>query len=139
MAANKTTETDASVAGFVSQLDSEKRKDDSWALIAFMERVSGHKAKMWGGSIIGFGRYHYRYDSGHQGDAPLIGFSPRKAAISLYVYTGMEEHAPLLEGLGHQKMGAACLYVNKVANLNQDKLETLCRATISFLESKYAS
>ena len=93
MAKNKTAETASDVLEFIQSFaDTVQKREDSIALIALMQDVSGYEPKMWGPSIIGFGNYHYKYESGHEGDAPLIGFSPRKAAISLYVYTGLPEH-----------------------------------------------
>ena len=92
-----------------------------------------------GNVIIGFGNYHYKYDSGHEGIAPLIGFSPRKAAISLYVFTGLEEHKDLLNGLGKFKMGKACIYVNKLSDIDLLKLELLMRESIQYLQKKYGN
>jgi len=93
---------------------------------------------MWGPSIIGFGSYHYKSEKSRQeGDWPLIGFSPRKAAISLYVYTGVKEHEYLLNDLGKFKMGKACIYVKKLSDLNQDILKKLMKETIDFLQTKY--
>lgn len=132
MAKNKTTETDTDVLTFIDAfVTTAQKKEDSYALMALMEKISGHKAKMWGPSIIGFGSYHYKYASGHEGDAPLIGFSPRKAAISLYVYSGLEEDKYLLEGLGKFKMGKACIYVNKLADIDEKQLIRLMRASIA--------
>src|SRR5687767_3424661 len=99
MATNKTKATEISVPDFIRTWADEKRQADSFRLIELMKSASGHDPKMWGPSIVGFGNYHYKYDSGHEGDAPLIGFSPRKAAISLYVFTGLDEHQSLLDGL----------------------------------------
>ena len=138
MAKNKTTETEKNVTAFINEFtDSETKRKDSHELIALMKEVSGFEAKMWGPSIIGFGNYHYKYDSGHEGDAPLLGFSPRKAAISLYVFTGLKEHKHLLDGLGKFKMGKACIYINKLSDVNEEKLKTLMKQTISFLKNKY--
>ncbi len=140
MARLKTTETSASVMAFIEAFAlTEQRKKDSYELLALMERASGLLPKMWGASIIGFGRYHYKYASGHEGDAPLIGFSPRKAAISLYVFTGLEEHRPLLEDLGRFKMGKSCLYVNKLTDINTAVLMHLMKATIRYLTSTYST
>src|SRR5689334_16844211 len=112
MASNKTTETNAGVAEFINRFaDSEQKRKDGFALIELMQKVTGHPPKMWGPSIVGFGNYHYKYESGHEGDAPLAGFSPRKSAISLYVFTGTEEHEYLLKGLGKFTMGKSCIYV----------------------------
>src|SRR5690606_5794734 len=117
MAENKTKETTENVIDFINQVDDEQKRKDSFQLLKLMEKTSGHKAKMWGPSIIGFGSYHYKYESGHEGDAPLIGFSPRKSAISLYVFTGLEEHKHLLDDLGKFKMGKACIYAKKMSDI----------------------
>ena len=138
MAKNKTAETGKSVTGFIKEFtDSEQKQKDSHELIKLMKAATGFEPKMWGPSIIGFGNYHYKYDSGHEGDAPLLGFSPRKAAISLYVFTGLEEHKHLLEGLGKFKMGKACIYVNKLSDIDQQKLKKLMKASIKYLKEKY--
>jgi hypothetical protein len=138
MAKNKTAETGDDVIEFIqSFVDTEQKKEDSLALIALMQTVSGYEPKMWGPSIVGFGSYHYKYESGHEGDAPLIGFSPRKAAISLYVYTGLPEHEPLLKNLGKFKMGKACIYAKKLSDINEQSLKQLIKATIEFQVAKY--
>jgi len=129
--------TDENVKAFIEQIDDVQKRQDSHHLIQLMEQVSGEKARMFGTAIIGFGQYHYVYDSGHEGDAPLIGFSPRKAAISLYVYTGREQDAYLLEGLGKFKMGKACIYVKKMSDLHEDILVRLMKTTIDFLSKRY--
>jgi len=138
MAKNKTKETTANVEDFIhSYANTEQKRKDSFELLKLMEKLTACKPKMWGASIIGFGTYHYKYDSGHEGDAPLIGFSPRKSAISLYVFTGLEEHKHHLEGLGKFKMGKACIYIKKLSDINQNVLKKLMRETIAFLQSKY--
>ncbi|WP_140938920.1 DUF1801 domain-containing protein [Sphingobacterium lumbrici] len=138
MAKNKTTETDKDVEEFIhSFADTEQKRKDSFELIKLMKDLSGYEPKMWGPSIIGFGNYHYKYQSGHEGDAPLIGFSPRKAAISLYVSLGGEEHAHLLKDLGKFKMGKACIYVKKLSDIDQAVLKMMIKETIYFLQSKY--
>lgn len=138
MAKNKTEPTQASVERFIQTFaNSEQKKKDSYELIDLMKKVSGHEPKMWGPSIIGFGSYHYKYASGHEGDAPIIGFSPRKAAISLYVYTGLEEHEHLLEGLGKYKIGKVCIYVNKLSDIDRQKLIRLMKESIRYIKSKY--
>lgn len=138
MAKNKTTETTRSVTSFLDTVDDERKRDDSFELIELMSTISGQEPKMWGPGIIGFGRYHYRYDSGHEGDAPIIGFSPRKSAISLYVFTGLEAHRHLLVGLGKFKMGKACIYIKKLSDINQQTLTRLMKETMAYLQSKYA-
>lgn len=137
MAKNKTTETRASVMDFIRSVESEQKQTDSFRLLALMQQVSGYEPKMWGPSIIGFGSYHYRYDSGHEGDAPLIGFSPRKAALSLYVFTGMEQHEHLLDGLGKFKMGKACIYAKKLSDINEHQLVSLMQETINYQKAKH--
>lgn len=135
----KTKQTSADVLQFIDSFaNTEQKKKDSYELIRIMQEVTGHEPKMWGPSIIGFGQYHYKSERSRQeGDWPLVGFSPRKAAISLYVFTGSEDHLHLLEGLGNYKMGKACIYIRKLSDINQDVLEKLIKATIDFLKSRY--
>jgi hypothetical protein len=103
-----------------------------------MQDFTGFEPKMWGPSIIGFGSYHYKSErSSQEGDWPLLGFSPRKAAISLYVFTGAKEHEHLLDVLGKFKMGKACIYVKKLSDINQDVLLNLMKETVNFLRTKY--
>ncbi len=102
-----------------------------------MRDISGHEPYMWGPSIVGFGNYHYKYESGHEGDAPLLGFSPRKAAISLYVFTGLEKHEHLLNDLGKFKRGKACIYAKKLADINIEALNKLMQTSMDYLKEKY--
>lgn len=139
MAELKTKQTDADVHEFINSFaDTEQKRKDSFELLKLMQDFTGYEPKMWGTSIIGFGSYHYKSDrSSQEGDWPLVGFSPRKAAISLYVYTGSAEHEHLLQNLGKFKMGKACIYVKRLSDINQDELKNLIKETINFLESKY--
>lgn len=138
MAKNKTTETAVSVVDFIhSWVDNDQKKADSFRLIELMQEWSGFEPKMWGPSIIGFGTYHYKYASGHEGDAPLLGFSPRKAAFSLYVFCDVEEHKHLLDDLGKFNMGKACIYVKKLSDINMAALEKLCKTTIAYLNEHH--
>ncbi|MCJ0741583.1 DUF1801 domain-containing protein [Pedobacter montanisoli] len=138
MAKNKTNPTSENVSAFIEHFtDTEQKRSDSFDLIALMQDASGFEAKMWGPSIIGFGTYHYKYESGHEGDAPLVGFSPRKSAISLYVFTGLPEHKHLLSDLGKYKMGKACIYIKKLSDINSEVLKQLIKATINYLQTKY--
>lgn len=138
MAKNKTTETAANVEDFINSFaDTDQKRKDSFELLKLMKSETGHDPKMWGPSIIGFGSYHYKYDSGHEGDAPLVGFSPRKSAISLYAYTGLEEHEHLLDNLGKFKKGKACIYVKKLSDINQNELKRLIKETINYLQLRY--
>lgn len=102
-----------------------------------MSEWSGFEPEMWGPTIIGFGSYHYKYESGHEGDAPLIGFSPRKANFSLYVYSKTETSDRLLEDFGNFKMGKACIYIKKLSDINISILEKLCLDTIAYLNEHH--
>ena len=138
MAKNKTTETEVNVIEFInSYVDKETKKAESFQLIELMSEWSGFEPRMWGPTIIGFGSYHYKYASGREGDAPLIGFSPRKAAFSLYVYSPIEEHKHFLDELGKLNMGKACIYVNKLADINLETLEKMAKATIEYLNEHH--
>lgn len=138
MAKNKTTETEVDVVDFIhSYVENEQKKEDSFKLIELMADWAGFEPKMWGPTIIGFGSYHYRYASGHEGDMPLIGFSPRKAEFSLYVYSPTEENKHLLDGFGKFKMGKACLYVKKLADIDISILEKMCKDTIEYLNEHH--
>lgn len=139
MAELKTQQTNEDVREFINRFaDSEQKKKDSYELLKFMQEVTGHEPKMWGASIIGFGSYHYKSERSRQeGDWPLVGFSPRKAAISLYVYSGMPEHEHLLKNLGKFKMGKACIYVKKLEDIDRNELKKLIQETIQFLQAKY--
>ncbi|MCU0460377.1 MAG: DUF1801 domain-containing protein [Bacteroidales bacterium] len=139
MAELKTKKNDADVTEFINSFaQTEQRRKDSFELLKLMREFTGFEPKMWGPSIIGFGQYHYKSErSSQEGDWPLVGFSPRKAAISLYVFTGAPEHEHLLEGLGKFKKGAACIYVNKLSDINQEALKKLMKTTIDYLNKRY--
>ncbi|MDR2285758.1 MAG: DUF1801 domain-containing protein [Sphingobacterium sp.] len=137
MPQNKTVYTDQSVTLFIDTITDRQKVADTHRLIQIMQKITGEQAKMFGSSIIGFGLYQYQYASGHEGQAPLLGFSPRKAAFSLYVYTGSEEHAYLLEGLGKFTMGKACIYIKKLADIDEQKLDLMMRATLDFINTKH--
>lgn len=123
----KTKVTDVDVYEFIESFaNTERKKQDSYELIKMMQEVSGEPPKMWGPTMIGFGKYHYKSNrSKQEGDWFVIGFSPRKAAISLYVYSGTEKQDELLKSLGKYKMGKACIYVNKLADINLDVLKQM--------------
>lgn len=138
MAKNKTAETAVSVSDFInSYVDNDQKRTDSFRLIELMTEWSEFEPKMWGPTIIGFGSYHYKYASGHAGDAPLLGFSPRKAEFSLYVYSPVEEQKHLLDTLGKFKMGKACIYVKRLSDINIKTLEEICKATIAYLNEHH--
>lgn len=140
MAELKTKMNDANVHEFInSYANTEQKKQDSYELVKLMTEVSGFEPRMWGDSIIGFGQYHYKSErSSQEGDWPLIGFSPRKTAISLYVYSGCAGQEELLKDLGKFKMGAACIYIKKLSDINQEPLKKLMKSTTVFLQSKHS-
>ncbi len=123
MADNKTKTTELSVAAFIDTITEPTKRADAKALVKLMQDAAGKKPKMWGPSIIGFGSYHYRYDSGREGDMPLIGFSPRKAAMVLYGMIGSSDSKALLAKLGKHTTGKGCLYIKKLADVDQQVLE----------------
>lgn len=137
MAELKTKETDESVIEFIEKVESLKKKEDAYRLLDIFTETTGYEAKMWGPSIIGFGSYHYKYQSGHEGDAPLVGFSPRKAKISLYFAPGETTRKELLQRFGKHTTGAACVYINKVADIDENVLKELIEASIKFLRETY--
>ncbi|HRD58306.1 MAG TPA: DUF1801 domain-containing protein [Ferruginibacter sp.] len=136
MAEIKTKATLKSVTDFINEFaDTDLKKSDSFELLKLMEKVTGEKAVMWGASIIGFGKYHYKSQrSKQEGDWPLIGFSPRKAAISLYVYAGADEQDKILQKLGKFKMGKGCIYIKKLEDIDQKQLEAMMKLSIQFLQ-----
>ncbi|MFN3997619.1 DUF1801 domain-containing protein [Algoriphagus sp.] len=138
MAENKTKATEISVNEFIQAVESPKKREDAFALKKIMEEITGEKAVMWGPSIIGFGRYHYKYNSGHEGDAPIVGFSPRKAAISLYLMDCSDPTSEiLLTQLGKFKKSVACIYANKLSDLNEPVLREIIKKSYDFMKEKY--
>jgi len=140
MGNTKTTYTDQDINQFIdSFVDNEEKKADSYQLIDLLRKWSGSEPKMWGPSIIGFGNYHYKYESGHEGNAPVLAFSPRKAALTLYVYSDTEKSKKLLTSFGKYKMGKACIYIKKLSDINTEILKEICFETIKFISERYES
>src|SRR5688572_4966514 len=137
MAEQKTKPTAISVQDFLDQVTDESVRDDCQALINIMKKITGEEPKMWGPSIIGFGKYHYKYDSGHEGDSCLTGFSPRKQNISLYVMLGIMDNEDLLKELGKHKAAKGCLYIKKLDDVNIAVLEKLIKRSVDTLRKKY--
>ncbi len=133
----KTKENDKDVIEFIEQVESPKKREDAYRLLDIFTETTGYEAKMWGTSIIGFGSYHYKYPTGHEGDAALVGFSPRKAKISLYFATGDTERAELLNKFGKHTSGKACVYINKVDDIDVDVLKALILQSIDFLRATF--
>lgn len=135
---NKTTETQVNVTDFINScVENEQKKVDSFELIKLMSEWTGFEPKMWGPTIIGFGNYHYKYESGHEGDMPILGFSPRKAEFSVYVYSPTEESKNLLENFGKFKMGKSCIYMKKLSDINIEVLKKLCDETIAYINEHH--
>jgi hypothetical protein len=140
MAKNITQETDNSVIDFINAVEDEQKRKDSFELLGIFREVTGFEPKMWGPSIIGFGSYHYKYASGREDDAPLGGFSPRKAAISLYLLCDIEGQQPeLLSRLGKYKNGKSCVYINKLSDVKVDVMKELIKESMEFTLKKYPS
>lgn len=130
---NKTQVTEIDPRSFIEKLEHPTRKADAQRLLEVFSRVSGFEAKMWGPTIIGFGRYHYRYQSGREGDFLATGFSPRKANLSIYIMPGYQDYGAILKRLGKHKLGKSCLYVNKLADIDLQVLEELIAAGLKDL------
>lgn len=139
MAELKTQLTDKDVVEYIESVtEPGKKREDSLTFLRFMEEITGHEPRLWGTSIIGYGKYHYQSERSRQkGDWPLVGFSPREAAFSLYVYSGGEEQQRMLERLGKIKMGKACIYVKKWEDIDPEVLASMIRSTIRILKERY--
>jgi hypothetical protein len=134
MAKNKTTETTENVDDFLKKVTDPVKRKDSYTLIGMMEKQSGFPARMWGPSIIGFGSYHYKYESGHEGDAPLIGFSPRSSAISLYLSCDFKMKEELLQKFGKYKIAKSCIYIKKLADIDLNILTKMIDHSLTVQE-----
>jgi hypothetical protein len=139
MAENKTQATKASVTAFVDKIADPAKRADAKALVKLMQKAAGEKPAMWGPSIVGFGCYHYVYESGREGDMPLVGFSPRKAATVLYVRAGTPGTEALLAKLGKHTAGKGCVYVKKLADVDEAVLEKLVAKCAVDMRKKYKS
>lgn len=137
MAEIKTRPTGVAVDEFLEAVPDPQRRADGKALREMFERITGEPATMWGPSIVGFGSYHYKYDSGHEGDMARIGFSPRKAELVLYVLTEAGDQDELLARLGKHKTGKCCLYIKKLSAVDEAVLEELIVATLAYMREKY--
>ena len=134
---NKTKETAASVDAYIAAVADPNQRADAEKICALMQRLSGEPAKMWGPSIIGFGSYHYRYDSGREGEMCRIGFSPRKGQTVLYLIDGFEGQPELMARLGKHKTGKSCLYVKRLSDIDEAVLEDLCVRSLKYMAAKY--
>jgi hypothetical protein len=130
MPENKTKPTEQSVAQFLAAIPDEQRRQDCQTLVALMTKAAGSEPRLWGSNIIGFGQYHYVYDSGREGDMMLTGFSPRKPALTLYLVGGFEPYPALMEKLGKYKTGKGCLYIKKLDDVNLPTLKKLIEQSV---------
>lgn len=133
----KTKITDKSVEKFIDAIENEQKRDDAYAILEMIQKASKEPPKMWGPSIIGFGKYHYKYDSGHEGDMCIIGFSPRKAALTLYIMTGFEGYDELMAKLGKYKTSKACLYIKRLEDVDTKVLKQLITLSVKYMKAKY--
>ncbi len=133
----KMKENDNSVIEFIENVEHPRKREDSFKLLDIFTEVTGFQAKMWGTSIIGFGSYHYKYASGHEGDAAIVGFSPRKANISLYLAPYDEGVDELLKDFGKHKRGKACVYINKLEDIDENVLRKLIRHSVKVIQERY--
>lgn len=134
MAENKTRPTDDSVTDFLSNVDHETRREDSFKLLEMMAEITGEEAVLWG-NIVGFGSYHYKYESGREGDMPLVAFSPRKQSMTVYIMPGFDKYDEMLSQLGKHKIGKACLYINKLADVNEAVLRDLIKHSYDHMKA----
>jgi hypothetical protein len=139
MAELKTKKTGASVRDFLNAVPDERKRKDSFAVLKMMEEITGAKATMWGSAIVGFGNYRYKYASGREGDWFQVGFSPRKQNLTLYIMGGFDGYQELLGKLGKYKMGKACLYLNKLEDVDQATLRELVRRSVRHVAGKSLS
>lgn len=138
MAENKTKPTTVSVAEFIEALANPASRADAKTLVNLMQSATGEKPKMWGPSIVGFGSYHYKYDSGREGDMPMVGFSPRKTATVLYNMTRSNGSEALFARLGKHSTGKGCLYIKKLADVDPKVLEALVVKSVAAMRARHA-
>ena len=135
MAELKTKPTNQSVKEFLNEISDEQRRADCFQVAKIMEEITGEKPKMWGPSIVGFGSYHYKYASGHEGDAPITGFSPRKKDLTVYMMMGFTKHAELMEKLGKHSAAKSCLYIRRLSDIHVPTLKKLIKISVKDLQA----
>lgn len=137
MAEQKTKPTDQSITSFLDGIADETRRTECYAILDMMKRVTKTEPKIWGTSLVGFGNYHYKYESGHEGDCFITGFASRKGALTLYLTAGVERFPKLLKNLGKHKAGKGCLYIKKLDDVNLSVLEDLVKQSVEHTKAKY--
>ncbi len=137
MAANKTQPSKASVTEFVDAIKPAEKRADARKIAAMMRRATGKRAKMWGPSIVGYGTYHYKYASGREGDFIVTGYAPRKQALTVYIMAGFSRYGSLMNKLGKYKTGKSCLYIKRLADVDEAILEKLINASVKYMRKNY--
>ena len=137
MAENKTKPTEASVIEFINQVEDEQKKQDAFVILELMKSITKEEPVLWGPSLIGFGNYHYKYESGREGDFFIVGFSPRKTALTIYIMPGFERYNDFMQKLGKFKTGKSCLYLKKLADIDLEVLTELIKASVDYMIEKY--
>ena len=136
MAQNKTQPNKASVTAFLNAIEDKRKRPDAKKVAAMMRRATGCRAKMWGSSIVGYGKYHYKYASGREGDWALVGFSPRKQNLAVYIMPGFSAYGSLMKKLGKHKTGKSCLYINKLEDVDMEVLRELAARSYKYIKEK---
>jgi len=137
VAENKTVPTGSDVKAFLNGIENDARREDAFSVLALMKKITHEKARMWGPGIVGFGSYHYKYDSGREGDFLKTGFSPRKTALTIYIISGFKYAGSVMNRLGKYKTGKSCLYVKKLDDIDLPALEELIRSSVAYIDRKY--
>lgn len=137
MAENKTKPTSLKAEDFISQVENPQKRSDSLKVMEMMKEITGKEPVMWGSSLIGFDQYHYKYDSGREGDSLMVGFSPRKQALTIYIMPGFERFDDLMQKLGKYKTGKACLYIKKLEDIDLSILRELISESVKYMRKKY--
>ncbi len=135
---NKIKPTDADVTAFLESVEPAKRREDGLAMLEIMRELTGEPGELWGHGMVGFGRYHYRYESGREGDWYVTGFAPRKGNLTVYIMDGFPRHAELMKKLGKYKTGKSCLYINKLEDVDLDVLKDLIQESAAYVKEIHA-
>ena len=133
----KTVETDADVNAFIDSIENTRRREDAGRLLELLGEITREPPRMWGSSIVGFGSYHYKYESGREGDSPRVGFSPRKQNLAVYIMPGFADFGELLAKLGKHRTGKSCLYLNKLDDVDVDVLKEILRESVAEMKRRY--
>lgn len=137
MAQNKTAPTGASVGDYIERIDDPQRKKDCISILDLMKKITGEEPKMWGPSIVGFGSYHYKYESGREGDMILTGFSNRKQNITIYIMSGFKKYDDLLAKVGKFKTGKSCFYIKRLSDIDVEILKKMIKLSVEEVNNRY--